>query len=99
VRLSLAVPDGFKLAAVARSHGWYDLPPFAWDERSLHAVVRAGDAIHDVTIVEGEPAAGIGEVAADQRSANAGLIVTVEPGGTALRDELRAIVASMLRLD
>lgn len=83
MRLSLRVPDGFKLSTVARSHGWYDLPPFGWDEHGLRAVVRAGGVVHDVGIVED---AG-------------GLIVTVEPGGAALRDELTSIVASMLRLD
>jgi 3-methyladenine DNA glycosylase/8-oxoguanine DNA glycosylase len=82
VRFSIAVPDGFKLSTVAKSHGWYDLPPFAWDDTCLRAVVRAGGALHDVTVVED---AG-------------GLIVTAEPGGAA-RDELRAIVTSMLRLD
>ena len=28
---TVAVPETFALDKVARSHGWYDLPPFAWD--------------------------------------------------------------------
>src|SRR5262249_27319311 len=33
VRLGLAAPDGapLDLDLVARSHGWYDLPPFSYD--------------------------------------------------------------------
>lgn len=83
MRFSLGVPDGFRLSTAARSHGWYDLPPFAWDEGALRAVVRSLGAVHDVTVVED---AG-------------GLIVTAEPGGAGAADELRAAVRSMLRLD
>ena len=31
-RFSLALPQPFELGVVAKSHGWYSLPPFAWDE-------------------------------------------------------------------
>lgn len=30
-QLRLRLPQPFELAVVARSHGWFDLPPFAWD--------------------------------------------------------------------
>lgn len=76
-------PAGFRLATVARSHGWYDLPPFGWDGARLTAVVRAAGALHDVAIVERDDA----------------LEVTARPGGAAARPLLRATVASMLRLD
>jgi N-glycosylase/DNA lyase len=29
---SLQIPDWYQLRTVVFSHGWYDLPPFAWDE-------------------------------------------------------------------
>jgi 3-methyladenine DNA glycosylase/8-oxoguanine DNA glycosylase len=31
VRVAIPLPDGFSFDAVVRSHGWYDLPPFAYD--------------------------------------------------------------------
>ncbi|HTY43411.1 MAG TPA: Fe-S cluster assembly protein HesB [Thermoanaerobaculia bacterium] len=31
MRLSLELPSNFAFDAVVRSHGWYDLPPFAYD--------------------------------------------------------------------
>jgi 3-methyladenine DNA glycosylase/8-oxoguanine DNA glycosylase len=34
-KITLPVPEGFRLRSVVYSHGWYDLPPFEWDERSL----------------------------------------------------------------
>lgn len=30
--LGLVLPHGFSLRIVARSHGWYEIPPFAWEE-------------------------------------------------------------------
>ncbi len=31
MRIRLPLPPGFRFDAVVRSHGWYDLPPFAYD--------------------------------------------------------------------
>lgn len=31
MRVRLPLPPGFRFDAVVRSHGWYDLPPFAYD--------------------------------------------------------------------
>ena len=31
-RLRLEVPEGFRFERTVRSHGWYDLPPFVWDD-------------------------------------------------------------------
>jgi 3-methyladenine DNA glycosylase/8-oxoguanine DNA glycosylase len=51
--LQIKPPAGFDLDATARSHGWYDLPPFQLDGETLrHVVVIAGRA-HDVTIRPG----------------------------------------------
>jgi 3-methyladenine DNA glycosylase/8-oxoguanine DNA glycosylase len=83
VRFSIAAPLGFRLATVARSHGWYDLVPFAWDEARLTTVVRAGGAVHDVAV--------------EQRGET--LVVTAKPGGATARAALRAAVTAMLRLD
>jgi 3-methyladenine DNA glycosylase/8-oxoguanine DNA glycosylase len=84
VRFRLDTPAGFNLATVARSHGWYDLPPFSWDGTRLGFVVRAGGAVHDVAVTVDDGA----------------LAVTAKPGGAAaVRDAVRATVATMLRLD
>jgi 3-methyladenine DNA glycosylase/8-oxoguanine DNA glycosylase len=83
VRASIAVPDRFRLATVARSHGWYDLVPFAWDGTTLRTVARASGVVHDVAVTQTDGA----------------LTVTAKPGGAAARAELRAIVVAMLRLD
>jgi N-glycosylase/DNA lyase len=48
VRVHLPVPASFSFDAVVRSHGWYDLPPFAYDraERVLDTFVgTAGRAV------------------------------------------------------
>jgi len=33
MRLRLPLPANFHFDAIVRSHGWYDLPPFAYDAR------------------------------------------------------------------
>jgi len=83
VAFTVAVPRGFKLDRVARSHGWYDLPPFAWDGTTLRAVARAGGRVHDLVIVERDGA----------------LAVTSSATRAADEKALAATVASMLRLD
>ena len=80
---TVAVPADFRLARVARSHGWYDLPPFAWDGRTLRAVAYAGGRAHDVAIVERDGA----------------LAVTTSATRAADARALAATVAAMLRLD
>ena len=83
MRLTLPAPAGFRLPTVARSHGWYDLPPFAWDGAHLSTVVRAAGAVHDVAV--------------GQRGDT--IELQARPGGAAARPTLRAAVTSMLRLD
>jgi N-glycosylase/DNA lyase len=54
-RLLLAVPPGFSFGRTVCSHGWFDLPPFAWDDakaaltRTL-ALPEAGPATARVTM-------------------------------------------------
>ena len=48
MQLTIAAPSGFALEKVARSHGWYDLPPFAWDGTTLSTVAHIGGAAHDL---------------------------------------------------
>lgn len=50
MRLTVEVPRGFRLERVARSHGWYDLPPFSWDGTRLSTVAQVGGAAHDVAV-------------------------------------------------
>ena len=46
LRFSVPLPPGFSFDAVVRSHGWYDLPPFAYDRgRAVLGIVGAGGAI------------------------------------------------------
>ena len=82
---TVAVPETFQLAKVARSHGWYDLPPFAWDAArgELRAVARAGGRVHDLAIVQPRGA----------------LVVTTSATRAADERALGATVAAMLRLD
>jgi len=44
LRIRLPLPPNFSFDAVVRSHGWYDLPPFAYDEhaRTLTTRLRSG---------------------------------------------------------
>jgi N-glycosylase/DNA lyase len=69
MRLTLAAPSGFSLAAVAQSHGWYDLPPFAWQPPALSTVAQHDGKVHDVRITQ----------AGDQ------LVVAITPGHRALK--------------
>src|SRR5262245_57873033 len=52
--LALTAPDDFKLRSVAMSHGWFDLPPFEWDQSKCHLQFAAmiEDAATDVAITE-----------------------------------------------
>lgn len=80
---TLAVPDGFRLERVARSHGWYDLPPFGWDGARLVTVAHVGGAAHDVAVEERAGA----------------LVVRSSARGKAAERALRPLVTAMLQLD
>jgi 3-methyladenine DNA glycosylase/8-oxoguanine DNA glycosylase len=79
----VAVPEGFRLDRVARSHGWYDLLPFAWDGTTLRAVAHAGGRAHDLAVEQKGDA----------------LTITTSATRAADRRALDATVATMLRLD
>jgi len=67
VTFTLAVPAGFRLERVARSHGWYDLPPFAWDGTRLSTVAHIGGAAHDLAIEATRGAIAISSSARDDK--------------------------------
>src|SRR5581483_4260398 len=50
LQVTLRPPPGFDLLTTARSHGWYDLPPFSFDEGVLRRVLVAGGRVVDVQI-------------------------------------------------
>jgi 3-methyladenine DNA glycosylase/8-oxoguanine DNA glycosylase len=57
-RLTLAVPTGFVLHRAVMGHGWFDLPPFRWDQDAGRLEVplrltRAGPAAVRVTCAGG----------------------------------------------
>jgi N-glycosylase/DNA lyase len=83
--VTLAAPRGFRLRAVAQSHGWYDLLPFAWDGTRLTTVAMLGGAPADVAVAGGT------KLTVSARGDGA--------DGAAARAELRAMVTAMLRLD
>jgi N-glycosylase/DNA lyase len=53
VPLTIAPPAGFSLETTARSHGWYDLAPFAWQEGVLSTVIVLDGRAHDLAIATG----------------------------------------------
>jgi N-glycosylase/DNA lyase len=83
LQVSLRPPPGFDLVATARSHGWYDLPPFAYDhtQKVLARVLDLGGRAVDCAI-------------SVERDA-----LRVRTTAEIPRDRLRAQVAAMLRLD
>lgn len=85
--LSLAARPPFHLPAVVRSHGWYQLAPFEWDE--------AGGALRTVVRLEN------GRVLALAVTANGGGVTVSVPGRLNKREqaEVAARTAWMLDLD
>ncbi len=55
--LTLPTPDGFRLRSVVFSHGWYDLPPFEWDEEAnrLSTAMMIGGIPIDVSVTQPSP--------------------------------------------
>jgi N-glycosylase/DNA lyase len=83
LQVTLRPPPGFDLIATARSHGWYDLPPFSFDgdSQTLHRVITVGGRAHDLAI----------------RAVRGALRVKVTPDAPA--GEVKSQVRVMLRLD
>ena len=52
-RVRVSLPSDFSFDGVVRSHGWYDLPPFAYDREAgiLQTFVDAGGAAAKVTFL------------------------------------------------
>lgn len=40
-RMEMAAPSWFRLSTVARSHGWFDLPPFQWSAKDNRLIAAA----------------------------------------------------------
>ncbi len=59
--LRLRVPREFRLDTTARSHGWYDLPPFTWDNGTLGLVLRqeAGQETSPLSVFVRSPEPGV----------------------------------------
>lgn len=83
MRLRLSLPVDCRLAAVARSHGWYDLPPFNWDGITLRVVAELDGAVHEIGITEEDSQ----------------LLVQCRSTAKATPSAIRCIVTNMLRLD
>lgn len=83
MQVTLRPPPGFDLATTARSHGWFDLPPFSFDAEAgvLHRVLVVDGRAHDAEIRAGSDA----------------LRVRVTPDAKAAA--VKAQVRAMLRLD
>src|SRR5258706_8776000 len=49
--ISVKIPREFRLPPTVKSHGWYDLPPFEWDEQGVLArVLEVGGRAIDTRI-------------------------------------------------
>jgi N-glycosylase/DNA lyase len=86
VTLALRAEGPFRLGAVVRSHGWFQTPPFAWDEPA--------DVLSRVELLAGGPAA--------VRVTSAPGGAAVDPGrklSAAEGEDLRRRAARMLQLD
>lgn len=96
----LGVPPPFDLRLAVHGHGWYDLPPFSWDEAqcTLRVVLEAGAAAPVAIAVD----VAVG-VDAGVRAGTAGRLrvecASPVPLAPARVDRLRNSVATMLRLD
>ncbi len=86
MQITLKTPPGFRLTTAVRSHGWYDLPPFAWDGARLTTVAWLGGVV--------------GELAVTAKGDALTITARLDGGDlTAARREAKAMVTSMLRLD
>ena len=85
--IQILTPPGFSFDRTVRSHGWFDLPPFAYD--------RDAGTLSFAYIDEG--AAGV--VSVTVRAAGRGLAATVSAPGATARRAAGDVVRAVLRLD
>jgi N-glycosylase/DNA lyase len=84
--IQIAVPPDFAFDRTVRSHGWFDLPPFAYDrDAGTLAFAYIDDATESVVAVTVRTAAG-------------GLVAAVSARGAAAR-RTSDVVRAVLRLD
>jgi N-glycosylase/DNA lyase len=84
--IQIPTPPGFAFDRTVRSHGWFDLPPFDYDQ--------AGESLRFAYAGAG------GVVAVEVRSLGTGaLAATISGGGAGGRAEAPAVIRSVLRLD
>jgi N-glycosylase/DNA lyase len=86
--IQIRTPAGFAFDRTVRSHGWFDLPPFDYDQdRGTLRFAYTG-------------AGGVVAVEVRARPNGAGaLVVTLAGGGAGARAEAAGVVRSVLRLD
>jgi 3-methyladenine DNA glycosylase/8-oxoguanine DNA glycosylase len=85
-QIQIPTPPGFAFDRTVRSHGWFDLPPFDYDQENETLRFAFGSA-RGVVAVTVRPVAG------------GGLAAVVKGGGLPARAEAIAVVRSVLRLD
>jgi len=82
----LPVPPPFTLELVVRSHGWYQCPPFRWDE-------------DDGVLVRGERVGDDDVLIRTRQTGEAEIAIEVVGGGDGAAREATARMRRMLRLD
>jgi N-glycosylase/DNA lyase len=92
--VTLRTPPSFSFLRAVYSHGWFDLPPFAWDEagRTLRRVILTSPRrARALSIREARPGALSIAIASSGTAAS--------PAGALDRSEAIRQVRHMLRLD
>jgi 3-methyladenine DNA glycosylase/8-oxoguanine DNA glycosylase len=88
LEITLDTPRWWQLRTVVFSHGWYDLPPFLWDDEKeiLFAAAVVGDRAVDISILQ--PKQGSANLKAE----------FLGRSSTAMREQIQKIGSSMLGL-
>jgi N-glycosylase/DNA lyase len=85
-QIQIPTPPGFAFDRTVRSHGWFDLPPFVYDQEA--ATLRfAFRSARGVVAVAVRPAEG------------GGLAAVIKGGGAPAKAEAVGVLRSVLRLD
>jgi 3-methyladenine DNA glycosylase/8-oxoguanine DNA glycosylase len=86
--IQIPTPTDFSFDRTVRSHGWFDLPPFVYDQEAATLRFAFQGAGGVVTVV-----------VADGKAAPNQLLASVSARGATARREAAAVVRSVLRLD